>query len=823
MRFTPRGISGRSVMAFALVAALVLDLSAPIALAQLGTTPPAPVTPGVAPSPGQTATIPAPPRPTTQPHLTRPQAPRTPTSPAEISAFPCPPGYMPVPPEQPGEIGFPAPQGTPTPALGAPDDTRAQRQFDESGAQRQSEGPSWPPGTSRGVPAGVRDRFAAPGFPGIDCVPASRVQVVPGQEEPLSAIERDYEESAEPGTPLAERRLRQFGYDVFRAPATTFAPVEDVPVGPDYILGPGDSLTIYVWGLVESIFNETVNRNGEIFVPRVGTLKVWGLTFEKTEQLIRDRLGKVYTGFQVSVTLGRLRSIRVFVVGSVVRPGSYTLSPLSTITNALFVAGGPSKHGTLRKIVLLRNTQTISELDFYDFLLRGDKKGDVRLESGDTIFVPQIGPVVGLVGRVNQPAIYELTTDTRVGDLLTLAGGVTPRGYLERVQIERFHANRERVVLDFDLLGFYERGRQEDNPLLKNGDLVRVFPVDFRIYNAVSVEGLVKRPGRYALRREMRVAELLVKEELLPDAYLDRAEVVRVREDLGTEVIPFSIRDAWGGKPEANIALKPLDRVVVRSQMRPVEEVAVTGMVKRPGQYAVTRGERLSSLIERAGGLEPHAFPRGAVFTRRAIRITEQQQLDKFVRAQEQSLLAETSAVTAGASQLTTDSKAEVASAQATVLAQRRELLRSLAAAVTPGRIAIRLDSALLKEQVWDIELEDGDTLYVPPQPKSVLVLGAVRNSTALLHPGVAERPDFYVAHAGGATREADLDQMYILKPDGSTISSFPKVYNVEAGDTIVVPLSTEPKYRTLPVLRDIATILTGFALPFATVAALLK
>jgi len=674
-----------------------------------------------------------------------------------------------------------------------------------------------------GVPSGLRERFAAPGFAGIDCVPAPRTQAVPGQEEPLSAIERDYEESAEPSTPFAERRLRQFGYDVFRSPATTFAPVEDVSVGPDYILGPGDSLTIYVWGQVESIFSETVNRNGEIFVPRVGTLKVWGLTFDKAEQFIREQLGKVYTGFRVSVTLGRLRTIRVFVVGSVARPGSYTLSPLSTVTNALFAAGGPTKQGTLRRIQLLRNNRMESEVDFYDFLLRGEKKGDVRLESGDTVFVPQMGPVVGLVGRVNQPAIYELKVETRVADLLTLAGGVTPRGFLERVQIERFQVNRDRVVLDFDLLGFYQRGQEENNPVLKNGDLVRVFPVDLRIYNAASLEGLVKRPGRYALRPGVRVADLLLKDELLPDAYLDRAEVVRVREDLGTEVIPFSIRDAWAGKPEANIELKPLDRVVVRSQMRPVEEVVLTGMVKRPGQYATTRGERVSSVLERAGGLEPGAFPRGAVFTRRAIRIAEQQQLEKFVRTQEQSLIAETSAITAGASQLTGDNKTDVAAAQAAVLTQRRELLRSLSAAVTLGRVAIRLDAAVLKDRTWDIELEDGDTLYIPPQPKSVLVLGAVRNSTALLYTGAAERPDFYIAQAGGPTREADLDQMYVLKPDGSTISSFPKVYNVEAGDTIIVPLSTEPRYRALPMLRDIATILAGFALPVAAVAALIK
>jgi len=233
----------------------------------------------------------------------------------------------------------------------------------------------------------------------------------------------------------------------------------------------------------------------------------------------------------------------------------------------------------------------------------------VRLESGDTVFVPQIGPVVALVGRVNQPAIYELKTETRVADLLVLAGGVTPRGYLERVQLERFQANRERIVEDVNLLDFYQRGVEGSNPSLKNGDLVRVYPVDLRIYNAVSLEGLVKRPGRYALRPGVRAGDLVIPDELLPDAFLDRAEIVRLRTDLGTEVIPFNVRDAWAGKPEANIELRPLDRVVIRSQVRPIEEVMVSGMVKRPGQYAISRGERVSSVIERAGGLEPKAFP----------------------------------------------------------------------------------------------------------------------------------------------------------------------------------------------------------------------
>ena len=623
-----------------------------------------------------------------------------------------------------------------------------------------------------------------------------------------------------PGIP---RRLRQFGYDLFRTPATTFAPVEDVPVGPDYLLGAGDTLTIYVWGLVENVFTETVNRSGEIFIPRVGTLKVWGLTFEQAEKLIRDQLGRVFTGFQISVTLGRLRTIRVFVVGEVNRPGAYTLSALATVTNALFAAGGPSKQGTLRRIRLLRNNRLTAEMDFYDFLLRGDKSKDMRLESGDTVFVPTIGPVVGLMGNVLRPAIYELKGETHVTDLLDLAGGVVPSGYLQRVQLERYRGNIDRIVLDFNLADYYQRGLVDGNPVLQNGDLVRVLAVDPIIYNAVTIEGAVKWPGRYELRPRMRVSDVLTLKELLPEAYLDRAEVVRVKEDLGTEVIPFNLRDALAGQLEANLELHPLDRIVVSTEFRPVESVTISGQVRRPGRYAITRGERVSSLIDRAGGFLPEAFPRGAVFTRESIRRVEREQLEKFVRTQEQSLIAETAAITAGAGELSPASQGDIARTQAAAATQRRELLRSLASSVVIGRVALRVEAPdRLKGTADDVLLEDGDALNIPPRPASVLILGAVRNSTAIVYDG--DQPmEYYLARAGGPNPEADLDQAYILKPDGSAIAGYMKVRKIEAGDAIIVPISTEPKVRTIPLIRDIALILGGFAVPVATIVALLK
>ncbi len=795
----------RKALSFGVICAFLFEsvVAARLAVAQQPA-PSAPAPPaGQAAPTGPSTGLPVPGQPTPpslsgqpagRPGTTGPQGPQIGLPAPTVSNFPCPPGYMPVSSGQTleGLTGLAAPATPP----GAPAGT--------------------PPTTAGAVPA----RIPAPGFPGVDCVPIPGTEAVAPGEEPLSAIEGTFEAPVLPGV---KRRLRQFGYDVFRIPASTFAPVEDVPVGPEYVLGPGDSLIIYVWGLVESVFTETINRNGEIFIPKVGTLRVWGLSFERAEQLIRDQLSRVYTGFRISVTLGRLRTIRVFVVGEVTRPGAYTLSALSTLTNALFVAGGPSKQGTLRRVAVLRQNKVVSEMDFYEFLLRGDKSQDIRLESGDTVFVPSIGPTVGLVGNVNRPAIYELKGETQVTDLLAMAGGVSPSGYLQRLQLERFRANTERVVQDFNLLDFTQRGLQNANPFLRDGDLVRVFPVDPRIYNAVSLEGPVKRPGTYELRQGMRLGELVIRDELLPEAYLDRAEVVRVKEDLSAEVIPFSIREVWAGQPAANLELRPLDRVVISTEFRPAATVAVSGLVKRPGRYTIILGERLSSLLERAGGFLPDASLRGAVFTRESVRRIEREQLEKFVRTQEQSMLAEAAAVTAGTTELTAVDRAGTATAQGAVIAQRRELLRALAGGVTLGRVAIHLEPVeKLKGSPDDIVLEDGDSLFIPQQPTSVAVLGAVRNATAVLYKE-KENMEYYINRAGGPTPEADVDQIYIIKPDGSAVASFVPLRYVEVGDTIIVPISTEPKIRTIPLIKDIATIVAGFAVPVGVIAAIAK
>ena len=672
----------------------------------------------------------------------------------------------------------------------------------------------------------------------VDCVP----------NEPLSAIEAAFEKFV----PVEfSPQVRQFGYSIFAAGAATAystaagigalpfqqygqygqsgvyggygwpggvstSPNESTPVNSSYVLGPGDELTIYIWGRVESVLNVQVDRNGEIFIPNVGTIKVWGLTFAKAEELIRDQIARVFTGFRTSITLGRLRSIRVWVIGDVVQPGALDVSSLSTITNVLSLAGGPTKQGSLRRIRLMRNNQLVTEFDFYDFLMKGDKSKDLRLEAEDTVFVPPIGPVAAAIGDFKRPAIYELKGETRAAELVEMAGGLAPSGYVPRLQIQRFNANTGREALDFNLLDFQQRGTSDSNPIIRDGDLLRAFPVDPRLYNVVLLEGFVRQPGYYEYRPGMRVTDLVTQTSAIPETYLDRAEIIRLKPDQTTEIISFNLRDAWAGKPEANIELQRLDRVIIGSEYQPGASVILSGYVKRPGRYAIYNGERLSSVIERAGGFQPDAFLLGAVFTRDSVRQIERAQVEKFVAITNENLIAESAALAASY-------YGGGPGAQAALADVRRDLLRTLTSAIALGRLTIHLDEpSKLKGTPSDIYLLNGDSLYVPQFPSSVLVIGAVRNSGSVLFK-TDETIDYYVTKVGGSRPEADMDQVYIVKADGSAVASFVKLRKIEPGDAVVVPFSLEGKILWTPFIKDLITIIAQAAIPIGVIGGLLR
>ena len=593
------------------------------------------------------------------------------------------------------------------------------------------------------------------------------------------------------GTPL-----RQYGYAVFASYVSTFAPIDDVPVGPDYTVGPGDNLTVNIWGPVENTIIRTVDRNGTILLPRVGDLRVWGLTFAQADRLIREQLSRYFRGFQTSVTMGRLRTVRINIIGEVCQPGSYMLNSLATMTQALYSAGGPTKMGSLRNVRLLRNSHVVGEIDLYDFLLRGDRTRDFRLESGDTIFVPTVGDVAAVAGEVKRPAIYEIRNDVRLADLVEVAGGVTPMSYMKRIQIVRAQPSAERVTVDVDLSNYYLKGDMDSNPPVHSGDLVLVHKNEGRIYNTVKVDGAVKYPGVYELKPMMRLSQLVPADRLIPEAYTDRVEIARRRPDYSVEVITVNLRKAWAGELEQDPLLKANDEVTVRTEMRSTRMITLGGQVMRPGTYVIAEGERLSSALERAGGFTSRAYLKGAVFTRASLRKVEQEQLNAFVKVQEQRILAE-------ASQTVVGMEKEDAAVSTSVVQARRDFLRALASRVALGRMVIKLsDPEQIKNTPEDVVLVDGDSLEIPEPVDSVLVLGSVRNSTSVLHaPNVGV--DYYVNRVGGYSKEADKKEVHIVKADGSAVAGFSNIRTVEPGDTIIVPRNEESKIRLLPTIRD--------------------
>lgn len=615
--------------------------------------------------------------------------------------------------------------------------------------------------------------------------------------------------------------LRQFGYDLFRTVPSTFAPVADVPVGTDYVLGPGDTLQVYMWGMVDNVLTLPVNQRGEVFLPRVGTVAVRGMTLGEARRLLHQQLSRQFSGFRLDLTLSELRSLSVYVVGEVARPGVYTVSSLSTVTNTLFAAGGPTKLGSLRRIQLIRNNRTIGTLDLYEFLLRGDRTRDFRVESGDTIFVPTLGPVVAVTGDVKRPGIYELKGPTRINEFLQqLAGGVTPTGYLQRVQVERVKAHQEKVLLDFSLSEVLQGRDARGDFLVQEGDLIRIFPIDVRVYNAVTLAGFVRRPGEYELKPGMRLGDLLRPGELLPEAHLKQVEVVRTKADFTHEIFTIDLQKLWRGDRSQDLALEPEDRIIVTSEARPLGAVLVRGEVKRPGLYPIVQGERLSSVLKRAGGFTEAAYLRGALFIREQLRRQQAEELERFIKTQEEALLQEASRTAAGSLELAAGGREEAALQQQAVQ-QRRQFLEVLRSKVVLGRLVVRLDEpARLEGTANDIALEEGDSLTVPRQPSSVLVFGSVRNPAAVVYER-GKDVEYYLNRAGGLNKEADKDEIYIAKADGSAVAGFLKLRQVEPGDIIVVPPKLEAKTRSLPLARDVATIIGQFALTVGVIGAL--
>jgi protein involved in polysaccharide export with SLBB domain len=451
--------------------------------------------------------------------------------------------------------------------------------------------------------------------------------MVPGEQQlqpqQVSTIEAKFHSLDMPGQlPLAPdlSQLTQFGYSLFAQPVSTFAPVTNVPVGGDYIIGPGDELVVLQWGRINQSLSLVVDRDGSVQVPQVGPIQVAGLSFAQAKKLLEDRLNRI-EGVTSNVTMGQLRTIQVFVVGQVNQPGTYTVSSLSHISNVLQQAGGISKVGSLRRIELKRNNQLINVLDLYDLLLHGDSSHDLRLENNDVIFVPVIGKVAAIAGDVKSPGIYEIgnggVRTPSVTQVLNLAGGVTAFGYSEHVQIERVANHQRTIVLDVNLDQLSSRRFD-----IHDGDLIKVYAVLPDHINVVTLTGNVHRPGEYQFYSAMHVSDLVRRGQgLLPHTYFSYALIKRMTgPQKYIHYVPVDLEAALAGGDDnpADLVLQQQDELQIFNQdeLRDLPQVTVVGEVRNPGTYPLTEQMRLSDLIYQAGGLKDDANRNGAELAR---------------------------------------------------------------------------------------------------------------------------------------------------------------------------------------------------------------
>ncbi len=424
--------------------------------------------------------------------------------------------------------------------------------------------------------------------------------------------------------------LPAFGYSIFTYSPTTFEPALNIPTPTNYVIGPGDQIIITLWGETQEVHTVTVSKNGDIYLPDAGQINVNGLTLTALRAKLFERLSKVYATLdnsktQLSVSTGQLRSVKVYVLGEVNKPGGYTLPGLSSAFTALYYCGGPTINGSLRNVKVLRGGKEVSSIDLYNYILNGDKSKDVRLQDEDIIFVPPVGKRAALAGSVFRPAIYELKDGEDLSDLIKFAGGVDFNAYFQRVHIERIIPFSQRKdytnnILSIDLNFSAVSALENSKYKIDDGDVITVPTINKLPENKVTISGDVRQPGVYELpQSDFSVRDLIFKaDSLFPDAFMDKAILIRTLPTEKKKIITFDLKKALAGDPENNLALQNRDEVQIYKDESffPTRSVSISGEVKKPGSYTRYNNMTLTDLIVLAGGITDAATTRNIEITR---------------------------------------------------------------------------------------------------------------------------------------------------------------------------------------------------------------
>ena len=664
-----------------------------------------------------------------------------------------------------------------------------------------------------------------------------------------------------PAAAVKEKKLPFFGFDVFNKAQIDYSPEVYGPVDEKYPLGPGDELIISVWGEVELRHELTIDREGRIYIPDVGVVNLLGLNVAKAKKKLTRIMGKSYSSITkdkafLDISLGKLRSIRVFVVGEVGSPGVFTVPALVTPFNMLFYAGGVRKNGSLRNISLMRGNKVVKNLDFYQFLLQGKDFSDIRLQTHDVILVHQAKKHVHLSGFVKKPAIYELRDGEGLSDVIHFAGGFSANAYIDAIRITRYENNKDHKMITVNYRELLNKGGHLS---LKDGDRISVSSIDRDMKNFITISGPVYGPKKFAFHLGMTIKELFAQVDSIGgEAFLERVQITRMLPDRRKQIFSINLKE-FLNSADQDLLLAPEDYIQIKSKnvLFPQDSVRIYGAINKSGTYLLEKDMTLKDLIFRAGGFRKDALvseaevsridPRNASPTHMAsilyvpidsnyTKTLEKDESELFFLEANDNVFIRTNSdwelqrnirvsgevVKPGIYSLKnkteriTDIIARAGGLKNTAYLEGATLTRVVNGV---GKIGINFDKIFKdKNNEENIYLRGGDIINIPERLATVKVVGGVNfPSSVLFEKGVGL--DYYIKAAGGYVELADEKNVTVRLANSKPVQQKRFLFwkylpeDITAGSTIFVPVLTEKKEIDWSgAIRDAAAILSSVA-----------
>lgn len=669
--------------------------------------------------------------------------------------------------------------------------------------------------------------------------------------------------------------IQPFGYEIFQYPASTFQPSMNIPTSPSYVLGIGDEVIITVWGDTKLSIQQTINKDGNIVISDVGPIAALGTTVQQLKERLLRRMTAVYANLKngsndatsfLDVSIGKVKTSQVFVLGEVEQPGGYSISSLSSVMQALYLAGGPTVHGSMREVQVRRDGKIIRTIDLYEYILKGDNSKDVRLQDGDIVFVKPVSDRVAIIGTLFRPGIYELRSKETLRDLLVLSGGLIFDSYFERVHIERIIPFNKRTefqknIQDIDLLFTSVDDLLKSTFDLQDGDIVTFRKINKEFQNRVSIYGSVRKPGVYELTKNLTVKDLIINADSLDGVTFPKGLIYRMLPNKKRQVLSFDPNQALANNEVHNTVMFNEDSVIVYrdSVFNRTHTVTISGAVKYPGTYIRSENLSVTDIIIIAGGLTEQATTKGIEISHidtvsiNTYSVTEKIEIPKEYwkqTSEEQFRLKDFDFIFIPTRPEYGEIKTIVISGMVKypgyyTVQKMNERIADIfrraggikegafleagefyRAAKKTGRIPLDMKKAVEENDSPDnLIVNGGDSIYVGRKDDIVFVRGEVFVPSPVIYKKGASL-GYYVSQAGGYTEDAYADGAVAFLPNGrkweSSFLFFPDP-DIMPGSVILVPKKVDKPDTVMPYIRDIVTILASLATMAVAIVAVTK